>query len=161
MHRFLLLFLCLFALSANANSPLQIEKRLGLSPSSSESTPQEQLSLLQDKINDLVFTENSARELLQNFDKHKQNLLNQIKDAQKPLTSSNQKDINQQASLAYLRLSELKEVEISLSQKINALIKSHNELPDALVKARAALQKHKKIRIAKEQTINNQILTAQ
>ncbi|MGS0725636.1 mechanosensitive ion channel domain-containing protein, partial [Shewanella sp. 0m-11] len=119
------------------------------------------MSLLQDKINDLVFTENSARELLQNFDKHKQNLLNQIKDAQKPLTSSNQKDINQQASLAYLRLSELKEVEISLSQKINALIKSHNELPDALVKARAALQKHKKIRIAKEQTINNQILTAQ
>ncbi|GIU06212.1 MULTISPECIES: mechanosensitive ion channel domain-containing protein [unclassified Shewanella] len=161
MHRFLLLLLCLFALSASANSPLQIEKRLGLSSKSTELTPQEQLSLLEDKIHELVLTENSARELLNNYAKHKQNLLNQIQDAQKTLNDSDQQDINQQASLAYLRLSELKDVEISLGQKINALIKSHSELPDALVKARAALQKHKKIRIGKEQTINNQLIVAQ
>ncbi|MCG9728584.1 mechanosensitive ion channel [Shewanella sp. Isolate13] len=161
MHRFFLLLLCLFALSANANSPLQIDKRLGLSPTNSESTPQEQLGLLEDKIHDLVLTENSARELLNNYAKHKQNLLSQIEDAQQAPRDLDLQDINQQASLAYLRLSELKDVEISLGQKINALIKSHNELPDALVNAREALQKHKKIRIGEEQTINNQLLMAQ
>ncbi|WP_299805932.1 mechanosensitive ion channel domain-containing protein [uncultured Shewanella sp.] len=161
MHRFLLLLLCLFALSASANSPLQIEKRLGLSSTNTELTPQEQLSLLQDKNHELVLTENSARELLNNYAEHKQNLLNQIQDAQKTLNDTDQQDINQQASLAYLRLSELKDVEISLGQKINALIKSHSKLPDALVKARAALQKHKKIRIGEEQTLNNQLIAAQ
>ncbi|ABV88864.1 mechanosensitive ion channel domain-containing protein [Shewanella pealeana] len=161
MHRFLLLLLCLFALSANANSPLQIEKRLGLSSTNTELTPQDQLSLLQDKIHELALTENSARELLNNYAEHKQNLLSQIQDAQNTLNDSDQQDINQQASLAYLRLSELKDVEISLGQKINALIKSHSQLPDALVNARAALQKHKKIRIGEEQTINNQLISAQ
>ncbi|MGS0681904.1 mechanosensitive ion channel domain-containing protein [Shewanella sp. 125m-7] len=161
MHRFLLLLLCLFALSANANSPLQIEKRLGLAPNHSESTPQEQLVILQHKTRDLALTEQNAKELVTNFAEHKQNLLGQIKDAKQTLSTSNQQDINQQASLAYLRLSELKDVEISLGQKINALIKSHNELPDDLVAARSALQKHKKIRTVDKPSINKQQITAQ
>lgn len=160
MYRFLLLVLCLFITPANAN-PLQIEKRLGIAATNTESTPQEQLALLQDKTQDLVITATNAEDLLRNFDEHKQNLLAQIEDAKQGLSISKQQDVQQQASLAYLRLSELKEVEISLSQKINSLIKSHNALPDALVEARATLQKHKKIRIPDEQTIAEQILLAQ
>ncbi|GIU41319.1 mechanosensitive ion channel protein MscS [Shewanella sairae] len=160
MYRFLLLILCVFSLSANAN-PLQLEKRLGLNSNNEESTPQEQLILLQDRTNDLALAETNAKELVGNYSEHKQNLLAQIQDAKQGLSISEQQDVQQQASLAYLRLSELKEVEISLGKKVNQLIKSHNELPDELISARTTLQKHKKIRITDEQSIANKTLVAQ
>lgn len=162
MHRFLLVFLCFICTIANANPPTQLEKRLGLNPSlNSSNTPQEQLILLESKTSELALTEENARALVNNFDLHKSNLQNQIREAQQPIAWSNKQELNQQGSLAYLRLSELKDIEISLSDKINSLIESLDNLPNALSKARATLTKHKKNRISNEQTLANQLLAAQ
>lgn len=162
MHRFLLVFLCLFCSIANANQPTSLEKKLGLPATTSETkTPQQQLLLLQSKIQELALTERNAKTLLSNFELHKANLLQQIAEAKKAITLSTEQDINQQGSMAYLRLSEFKEVETSLSNKINELNSTLNNLPKDLSSARAALKKHKKIKISNEQNIANELQLAQ
>lgn len=162
MHRFLLVFLCLFCSIANANQPTSLEKKLGLNPTTSETkTPQQQLLLLQSKIQELALTERNAKTLLSNFELHKANLLQQIAEAKGAITLSTEQDISQQGSMAYLRLSESKEVEISLSNKINELNSTLNNLPKTLNSARATLKKHKKIKISNEQSLANELLLAQ
>ncbi|WOT04620.1 mechanosensitive ion channel domain-containing protein [Shewanella youngdeokensis] len=162
MHRFLLVLLCLFCAVTNATPSTQLEKRLGLSPSTnSASSPAEQLATLNNKISELALTEANYRELARNYSQHKSNLLNQIREAQQPIPWATTQDLHQQSSLAYLRLSELKDVEVSLSSKINSLNKSLNGLPKLLTQARESLNKHKKNRTSADNTTANQLLLAQ
>ncbi|MCM2529000.1 mechanosensitive ion channel [Shewanella algae] len=145
MVRACLLLFCLFIASAQANSPLGLDKRLGLNQQNTETLSQEQqLAQLEKSIQQLADTNRSYQELQLNFESRRQHLYDQLQEAAAPLKPELHQDLDQQASMAYLRLSELKESETNLSQANSAMLKRHSELPAEIVKIRQALLQQQK-----------------
>ncbi|WP_298772888.1 mechanosensitive ion channel domain-containing protein [uncultured Shewanella sp.] len=162
MFRVLLFLFCLTSLSAYGADPLQLDKRIGITTDTTKTpTTEEKVASIQAEIDKLKATEKNADDLLKNFNAHKQSLAAQLTSASIKLSWSNKQDLNQQASMAYLRLSELKEIEVTLSNKINTLIKSRDELPNEITDARENLQQHQKNPIIENKSSENALLTVQ
>ncbi|WP_076415770.1 mechanosensitive ion channel domain-containing protein [Shewanella sp. UCD-KL12] len=157
----LLLLITLLSFSAFASSPLDINKRLGLSQPSANLTAEQKLEHIERNIKEQEQLEENHVALINQYQEHKQNLEQQLKEAQAPLVRSKKRQLTQQASLAYLRLSELKEVYADLNIKVTELIKQHNQLPSQISAARKALAQHKKNQLSDSEGIQAQLLKAQ
>ena len=146
--RFVILF-CLISSFAYASSPLQLDKRFGLNNQSASqaNTVPEQITSLTNNINQLASTATHYQQSLLTFDQNKQNLQNQLQEASATLLPAPNIDTNQQTSMAYLRLSELKESEASLNKEIADLLSRHNILPNEVTKTRQALSQHHKAQV--------------
>lgn len=71
-----------------------------------------------------------------------------LKEAAVQLKLDKGTDLNQQASMAYLRLSELKESETALGNQVNELLQRHNLLPSVIANARQNVLQNKKTELA-------------
>ncbi|MFT5705451.1 MAG: small-conductance mechanosensitive channel [Shewanella sp.] len=159
---FLLLIFFTFSVTTSAANPLDINKRLGLNKSQGEElTAEDKLAHLERATNELFDLEQSYLDSINNYQSHKLSIEYQIQEAQAPLTWAKNQGLTQQASLAYLRLSELKEVETELNEKITILLKEHNQLPSKITSARKTLSAHKKNTIKTTENIEDKLLVAQ
>lgn len=163
MRNLFLLLLLLSATSAHGSSPLDLNKRLGISQTSTVILTNEQkLDLVLRKIDEQKALESNYVELINHYHDHKVNLDDQLEEAEVPLAWSTSNNLTQQTSLAYLRLSELKEIDSDLNAKISDLILKHNQLPAKISAARQSLAQHKKIPLLDDpSTMQAQQLTAQ
>lgn len=146
MLRILLIALVFSSFLCQANSPLQLDKRLGFTPTEAQTqaTPAQQTQDLLSSIETLSQMAGEYQDQLLSFDTEKATLNKALASAQKELQLARRQDLNQQASAAYLRLSELKETESQLSQQQSSLLQRHNQLPGAVSSARQALMQHQK-----------------
>ncbi|WP_372872159.1 mechanosensitive ion channel domain-containing protein [Shewanella sp.] len=146
MLRILLIALVFSSFICQANSPLQLDKRLGFTPTETQvqATPAQQTQDLLSSIETLSQMAMEYQDQLLNFDTEKATLNKALANAQAELQLARRQDLNQQASSAYLRLSELKEAESQLIQQQNSLLQRHNQLPAAVSSARQALIQHQK-----------------
>lgn len=144
MSRILLIFLCVLSFAATANSPLSLNKHLGIGQNTNTTTktPEEQLALLEQQITEQRELQSNFEALQHQYQNKKNDISKQIEQASKPLSWQPQQDLSQQASMAYLRLSELKEIEASLGQQINELIKRQHQLPTIITQANSTLAQH-------------------
>ncbi|QYJ94344.1 mechanosensitive ion channel domain-containing protein [Shewanella spartinae] len=145
MSRILLIILCLISFSGAANSPLNLNKRLGLGqePQVASKSTAEQLSLLEEQLTEQQALQSSFDAIIHQYQSQKQALTQQLKEAATPLEYNPKQDLSQQASLSYLRLSELKETEANLATQVNELIKRQQQLPSLISQANLTLAKHK------------------
>ena len=157
-----LVIIAFIAFSSYANSPLELNKRLGISqPTATSLSAEQQLALIKRKIEEQGLLESNYLQLISHYQAHKHNLEQQLVEANTPLPRSKNNGLTQQASLAYLRLSELKEVDADLDVKVTDLIKRHNQLPTLIAAARQLLSQHKKNLLDDSNTHQVQLLKAQ
>ncbi len=142
MTRILLLLLCLLPALAQANPTLGLDKRLGMnSNQTQELTQQQKLAQLQEKIALLKQAADSYNRSLMELSSQRLNLAEQQKQTLQPLPVEREVDLRQQASLAHLRLSELKESESLLGKQISTQLERQKQLPRLIRDARdTALQ---------------------
>lgn len=142
---FLILFL-LATFSVQANSPLSLNKQLGLGQNSTveTKTPAQQLAHIQQQIAQQQALQANNEQLIHQYSALRSNLTGQLDDALTRLIWSPQQDLSQQASMSYLRLSELKEIETDLGARINELIKRQQLLPKLISDANQLVIQHKK-----------------
>lgn len=161
MLRLLFVLLCLYSSTLLANSPLQLDKRLG---NNSQNEPSvlsldQQIAQLQSQLKEQQLLARSYQASIDNFQEQKQSLKLQLQEAKKPQQYNRQQEMSQQASLAYLRLSELKEIDSNLTVDITAHLQRHERLPGAIRDAREQLAQHKKASI--DSNSDTQLQTAQ
>ncbi|NRD75375.1 mechanosensitive ion channel [Shewanella sp. VB17] len=162
MRLLLLLTCCMLSVTANATPPLDINNRLGFhQPPTDNLTEEEKLLHLERTTNELAEVEKNYQDLINNYQEHKKNIARQFEQAKTTLTWSKKQGLTQQASFAYLRLSELKEVEAELNLKITSLTKEHNQLPNKIARARQNLSTHNKNHIPETNNLDSRLLTAQ
>ncbi|MCL2914387.1 mechanosensitive ion channel [Shewanella corallii] len=142
MTRILLLLLCLLPALAQANPTLGLDKRLGMnSNQTQELTQQQKLAQLQEKIALLKQAADNYNRSLMELSSQRLNLAEQQRQTQQPLQVEREVDLRQQASLAHLRLSELKESESLLGKQISTQLERQKQLPRLIRDARdTALQ---------------------
>ncbi|ABV35397.1 MscS mechanosensitive ion channel [Shewanella sediminis HAW-EB3] len=160
----LILLLLVFTLIpfANASSPLGLDKRLGINQTTVKNlSVEEKLAHLTRATEEQKLLEQSYQETIDNYQTHKLSIEHQLIQAQPPLSLSQNQGLTQQASLAYLRLSELKETEANLNGKITDLIKQHNQLPNKISSARQILSHSKKQTISQPPSGEELVLQAQ
>ncbi|MCL2918427.1 mechanosensitive ion channel domain-containing protein [Shewanella litorisediminis] len=146
MIRTLLIALVFISFLCEANSPLQLDKRFGFTSNQpqSQSTPEQQTQEILSNIETLSQIAGEYQDKFLTFDTEKAALNKAFASAQKELNLARRQDLNQQASAAHLRLSELKETEIQLLQQQASLLQRHNQLPTLVSSARQALVQHQK-----------------
>lgn len=158
----LLLIFFILSVTTSAANPLDINKRLGLNqPQGENLTAEDKLAHLERMTNELVEVEKNSLDLINNYQNHKLNIQHQLQEIQMPLTWSKSQGLTQQASFAYLRLSELKEIEVELNVKITDLIKEHSQLPNRITSARKTLLAHNKNKPKEIGSTEDNLLTAQ
>ncbi|MBB1382491.1 mechanosensitive ion channel protein MscS, partial [Shewanella sp. SR41-2] len=151
MLRLACLFLCFLivntlSVSVFANTPLTLDKRLGLN-SQAENQPLDitsQIAELQSSIEKLQIEQQTYTNIEQSNNETKLSLAGQLREAQIALTLDADIDLDQQASMAYFHLSELKETESSLNDKLRLISQRQTLLPDLIVQAQNALTQHNK-----------------
>lgn len=146
MPRILLFIIAFFTFSALANSPLQLDKRLGMNKQDQQQnlSIDEQINELKINIEKLAANAASFQQAQIDFEQHKKRTNQALKDAYKPLSLEKGTDLSQQASMAYIRLSELKESESTLGRQVNDLLLRHNDLPTVIASARQTVAQNKK-----------------
>lgn len=157
MLRILFCLLCCFSVNLMANTPLSLNK--SLTPSTKERPAQsnDQLFQLEKALEEQLLTEQNFR--LQNidFEKISAKLSKDIIKAKKELTLSKKGSLTQQASLAYLTQSELKQRETSLSETIASLSLRQQQLPDVITTAKGQLSAHSKTALPAITSSNGQV----
>lgn len=150
MSRILLFVITFLSFSLHANSPLQLDKRLGLNtPIQQQNTSNNtQVTELKNHIEMLAANASNFQQAQLDFEKNKKLIDQGLKEAAKPLKLAKGADLNQQASMAYLRLSELKERETSLGNQASELLQRHNLLPSIIANARQNVLQNKKTELA-------------
>jgi small-conductance mechanosensitive channel len=151
MLRLACLFLCFLivntlSISVLANTPLTLDKRLGLNPQP-ENQPldiQSQITELESSIEKLQIEQQTYTNIERSNNETKLSLAGQLREAQVSLRLDVEIDLNQQASMAYFHLSELKETESSLNQQLRLISQRQTQLPDLIVQAENALTQHNK-----------------
>ena len=151
MLRLACLFLCFLivntlSVSVFANTPLTLDKRLGLN-SQAENQPLDitsQIAELQSSIEKLQIEQQTYTNIEQSNNETKLSLTGQLREAQIALSLDADIDLDQQASMAYFHLSELKETESSLNDKLRLISQRQTLLPDLIVQAQNALTQHNK-----------------
>lgn len=131
MPRILLFIIVFLSFSIQANSPLQLDKRLGLNNKNQQQTAgiDEQITELKNNIDKLAANAASFQQAQLDFEDNKKEINQKLKEASKPLKLKKNTDLSQQASIAYSHLSELKESEAALGNQVNELLQRHNLYP--------------------------------
>ncbi|AEG12925.1 Potassium efflux system KefA precursor [Shewanella baltica] len=150
MPRILLFVIAFFSFSVLANSPLQLDKRLGMNKQDQQQnlSIDEQINDLKINIEKLAASATSFQQAQIDFEQHKKRTNQALKEAYKPLSLEKGTDLSQQASMAYIRLSELKESESTLGRQVNDLLQRHNDLPTVIASARQSVAQNKKAELA-------------
>ncbi len=146
MPRILLFIIVFLSFSIQANSPLQLDKRLGLNNKNQQQTAgiDEQITELKNNIDKLAANAASFQQAQLDFEDNKKEINQKLKEASKPLKLKKNTDLSQQASIAYSHLSELKESEAALGNQVNELLQRHNLLPSVIATARQNVVQNKK-----------------
>lgn len=146
MKPIFLFFLCFLSIQVHANSHLQLDKHLGANNQTSNSTNayEQKSTNLRENIANLEASEQHFLKAHREFEIHRQSLAKQLDDAKQTLPPAPKINLTQQASMAYLRLSELKEIEASLGQQITNDLLRQKQLPQLISSARESLQQHQK-----------------
>lgn len=163
MLRIVLFILVFFSCSSVANSPLQLDKRLGLNTQNQQQplSVEEQINELKINIDKLAAIAANFQQAQIDFEANKQQINTALTRAYKTLPIKKNVDINQQAASAYQRLSELKQSETALSQKINELFQRHNALPALIANARQNVSQQKRAELAPIDTLSGQLQQTQ
>lgn len=150
MPRILLFVIAFFSFSLHANSPLQLDKRLGLNNQNQQQniSIDDQITELKNNIDRLAANASSFQQAQLDFEKNKKVINQGLKETAVQLKLDKGTDLNQQASMAYLRLSELKESETALGNQVNELLQRHNLLPSVIANARQNVLQNKKTELA-------------
>ncbi|WP_297895633.1 mechanosensitive ion channel domain-containing protein [Shewanella sp.] len=150
MLRILLFVIAFFSFHSLANSPLQLDKRLGLNNQNQQQaiSIDEQITELKNNIDRLATEAASFQQAQLDFEKNKKTINQDLKEAAVQLKLKKGTDLSQQASMAYLRLSELKESESTLGNQVNELLQRHNLLPSVIATARQNVLQSKKSELA-------------
>ncbi|MGI2169613.1 mechanosensitive ion channel domain-containing protein [Shewanella sp. MF05960] len=153
---FLLCFIIINIMSAStyANTPITLDKRLGLN-TQTDNQPldiQTQIAELESSINELQIEQQTYNNVERSNNETKLSLNQQLRDAQTTLKLDADIDLNQQASMAYFHLSELKETESYLNQQLRLITQRQIQLPDLIVQAENALTQHNKTQQAPADT---------
>ncbi|WP_394130346.1 mechanosensitive ion channel domain-containing protein [Shewanella maritima] len=141
-------FICLtlFALSTQAiaspSSPLN--QRLGIHSSNSDlsSSIDAQIADLEQSIAQLRTKQQSFDEIIHQRNNTLAQLELQLKQSKQSLSVINEGNLTQQASMAYIHLSELKETEATLNQTSHALARESINLSQRLAEAQSSLTQH-------------------
>lgn len=152
----LLCFIIINIVSAStyANTPITLDKRLGLN-TQTDNQPldiQTQIAELESSINELQIEQQTYNNVERSNTETKLSLNQQLRDAQTTLKLDADIDLNQQASMAYFHLSELKETESYLNQQLRLITQRQIQLPDLIVQAENALSQHNKTQQAPADT---------
>jgi potassium efflux system protein len=152
----LLCFIIINIVSAStyANTPITLDKRLGLN-TQADNQPldiQTQIAELESSINELQIEQQTYNNVERSNTETKLSLNQQLRDAQTTLKLDADIDLNQQASMAYFHLSELKETESYLNQQLRLITQRQIQLPDLIVQAENALSQHNKTQQAPADT---------
>ncbi|WP_282167993.1 mechanosensitive ion channel domain-containing protein [Shewanella japonica] len=151
MFRIAVFLLCFCTFFASANSPLQLDKRLGFSQGNNSNqvidipTQIDNVKASIEKLND---EEQSYLELEQNSETTIEQLTAQINQPAPEVFVDNKIDISQQASMAYYHLSEQKQSENELSKQLLSLSKRQQQLPSLIRQAKDALNQFKRTQLA-------------
>lgn len=149
MPRILLFALAFFSFYTLANSPLPLDKRLGLNNQNQQTISiDQQITELKTSIDRLAANATSFQQTQLDFEKHQNHINRELKQASRPLTLDKDTDLSQQASMAYLRLSELKESESTLGHQVNELLQRNDMLPSEITTARQNVLQSKKSELA-------------
>ncbi|MGL4896522.1 MAG: mechanosensitive ion channel domain-containing protein [Shewanella sp.] len=150
MPRILLFILAFSSFFAFANSPLQLDKRLGLNNQNQQQSMSidEQIAELKVNIDKLAANAASFQQAQIDFEKNKNDLNQRLKQASTPLILKQHTELSQQISLAHARLAELKENEAALGNKVSELLQRHNLLPSVITSARQNVSQSKKSELA-------------
>jgi len=160
----LILLLLVFTLIpfANASSLLGLDKHLGINQTTVINlSVEEKLAHLTRATEEQALLEQSYQASIDNYQTHKLNIEHRLTETQTSRSWSQSQGLTQQASLAYLRLSELKEIEANLNGKITDLIKQRNQLPNKINSAQQTLSKNKKHKISQPPIGDERVLQAQ
>ncbi|WP_153916317.1 mechanosensitive ion channel domain-containing protein [Shewanella sp. TC10] len=155
MFRIAFFILSLVSFFASANSPLQLDKRLGFSQGSSSSQVADlptQIENVKASIEKLNAEEKNYLELERNSDAITQRITAEIRQPIYELNINAEIDVGQQASMAYYHLSELKQSENDLSEQLVTLTKRQQELPSVLRQAKDASNQHQRTKLAPADT---------
>ena len=140
-----LLTLQIFTVQIHANPVLQLDSRLGMAKgNSNEASHEHKLQQLNANITNLSTTEQSFLKAQREFELQRQNLTKQLNDAKMTLTPTPKMDLTQQASMAYLRLSEFKEIEANLSHRITNDLLRQKQLAQLIFSAGQSIEQHRK-----------------
>lgn len=163
MLRLLFLLLCLVGTSISANASVGLDKRLGLSNATSQNelSFDQKLSQLNTDIAALAQSQAAFNQTQREFELQRQSLNNQLQDAILTLQPQQNIALAQQASMAYLRLSELKESEADIGRAITTLMQRQKNLPDLIRDARASLNTHLKTELPPAETPAGALQAAQ
>jgi len=141
-----LCFLIMNTLSVAVFASSPLDKRLGIN-NQSENQPLDipsQIAELQSSIEKLQIEQQTYTNIEHANNQTKLSLTELLREAQEPLSLDAEIDLNQQASMAYFHLSELKETESSLNQQLQQISQRQIQLPDLIVKAQNALTQYNK-----------------
>ncbi|CAD6364826.1 Potassium efflux system KefA precursor [Shewanella putrefaciens] len=163
MPRILLFIIVFLSFSIQANSPLQLDKRLGLNNKNQQQTAgiDEQITELKNNIDKLAANAASFQQAQLDFEDNKKEINQKLKEASKPLKLKKNTDLSQQASIAYSHLSELKESEAALGNQVNELLQRHNLLPSVIATARQNVVQNKKTELAPLDTPSGELQQTQ
>ena len=151
MLRIAFFILSFISFVASANSPLQLDKRLGFSQSNNSSQVVDlptQIENVKTSITKLSNEQNGYLELEQNSDVITQKISAEINQPITDINISADIDMGQQASMAYYHLSELKQSENDLSEQLVRLSKRQQQLPSLIRQAKDASNQHKRTQLA-------------
>ncbi|QSX29485.1 mechanosensitive ion channel [Shewanella cyperi] len=159
MLRILLFVFTLLPIIASANPTLQLDKRLGLTATTTTAPEpmDKQAAELAASTRALAQQASDYQQALLGFDARQQALREEMLAALKDLPLSKRKALASQSEAAYVQLSNLKEREAALTQEVNALLARHNALPGAIESARQNLQQHQKAPLAPADTPRGQL----
>ncbi|WP_445776735.1 mechanosensitive ion channel domain-containing protein [Shewanella sp.] len=153
---FLLFLFALCSLTAPvyANAPITLDKRLGLNTQTDNQALDihTQITELENSISELKVEQQNYINLERSINETKQTLNQQLQETQTTLTLDADIDLNQQASMAYFHLSELKETESYLNQQLRLITQRQIQLPDLIIQAENALAQHNKTKQAPADT---------
>ncbi|MBV7317534.1 mechanosensitive ion channel domain-containing protein [Shewanella sp. NIFS-20-20] len=162
MSRFICFLLSFISVYSFATSPLALEKRMGMSGSQEQTlSVAQQIEQLDISINSLHASQLAYEQSLRDSEIRRHNLNTQLKNASDELAINAQQDLGQQASMAYLHLSELKETEANLGKQINDDIQRQKLLPQTLKDARDAIALQQKNVNAPPETPTGQLQRTQ
>ena len=137
-----------------ANTPVTLDKRLGLNTQANNQAfdIQTQITELESSINELKVEQKTYNNIERSHSETKRSLNQQLRDAQTTLELDADIDLDQQASMAYFHLSELKETESYLTQQLRLITQRQIQLPDLIIQAENALNQHNKTQQAPADT---------
>ncbi|MCL1078825.1 mechanosensitive ion channel protein MscS [Parashewanella spongiae] len=155
---YLIGLIVLFSISVNASQISTLNTRLGIKPSPTNQTSnnEKQQQTIELSIQQLKEQADSYQQAQVDFERLRTTLNAELNKPKSPLTINSKTKLSEQASTASVKLSSLKDLEAELSQQISELLSRHNQLPEHISHARNALAQHKKAPLAPIGTPNGQ-----